>query len=180
MTTPVIVPIFGPAGQPFTIDGLNDAIAALVATINALAAEPLLQLGVTPGNLSGYLPITGGSLFGQLTAPSVLIGPVAGPQYAALTVNDLASTGAPGVVKKAVANADAVASTVTVAAVNAPAGGAGTAAGAWDTAANRDLAIALINELKADVTTLTTDLNAAITRFNALQATLRTAAVLST
>lgn len=180
MATPVIVLTFGPNGQPFSIDGMNDNFAAIVAAINALAAEPLLQLGVTPGNLSGYMPITGGSFQGQITAPSVLIGPVAGPQYAGLTVNDLASTGAPGVVKKALANVDATASAVAVAAVNAPAGGAGTAAGAWDTAGNRDLAIALINELKGDVTQLTTDINAAITRLNALHATLRTAGVLST
>jgi len=33
----------------------------------------------------------------------------------------------------------------------APAGGTGTTAGAWDTAANRDLAIAAINETKAQV-----------------------------
>lgn len=157
MTTPVIVLTFGPNGQPFSLEAINDNFAALVAAINALAAEPLLQLGVTPGNLSGYLPITGGSLQGQITAPSVLIGPVAGPQYPALTTNDAATTGGRGAVKQAVANAD-VAGAV-------PAGGTGTAAGGWDNATNRDIAIATITELK--------------TRINALQAALRTAGVLA-
>lgn len=189
MTTPVIVLTFGPNGQPFSLDGMNDNNAAIVAAINALAAEPLLQLGVTPGNLSGYLPITGGSLLGQITAPSVLVGPVGGPQFAALTVNDAATEGANGVVKKAAANTDAVASTVAVAAVNAttsPAGGTGAAAGGWDTAVNRDLAItavnqtsALANELKTDLATLVTNFNSLVTQFNAVQAKMRTAGQLT-
>lgn len=48
--------------------------------------------------------------------------------------------------------------TVTVAA--APAGGTGTAAGGWDTAGNRDLAITTINNLKARVDQLETALKA--------------------
>jgi hypothetical protein len=48
--------------------------------------------------------------------------------------------------------------TATVAA--APAGGTGTAAGAWDTSGNRDLAIATINNLKTRVDQLETKLQA--------------------
>jgi hypothetical protein len=48
--------------------------------------------------------------------------------------------------------------TATVAA--APAGGTGTAAGGWDTAANRDLAIATINNLKTRLDQLETALKA--------------------
>ena len=48
--------------------------------------------------------------------------------------------------------------TATVAA--APAGGTGTAAGAWDTAGNRDLAIATINNLKTRVDQLESKLQA--------------------
>lgn len=71
-------------------------------------------------------------------------------------------------------------STVIVAALPAvaPAGGTGAAAGAWDTAANRDAAIATINGLRtmnaelqldhdallADVTALTAKVNAIIDR----------------
>ena len=40
---------------------------------------------------------------------------------------------------------------LTVVTANAPAGGVGTAAGGWDTAVNRDTAIALINNLKVRV-----------------------------
>lgn len=42
----------------------------------------------------------------------------------------------------------------------APAGGTGTAAGGWDTAANRDAAIAQINNLRTRVTQLETALKA--------------------
>jgi len=190
MSAPVIILTFAaPGGQPFELSALDANFAALVAAINALAAEPLLQLGVTPGVAAGFMPVTGGAFVGQITAPSMLIGPVAGPQVDVLTRNDIATTGLAGVVKKALANVDAVASAVAVAAVNAvnaPAGGVGTAAGGWDTAANRDAAIAVINslvtlanELKADVTTLTADTNAAVAKLNSLQAVLRTAAVLT-
>ena len=41
--------------------------------------------------------------------------------------------------------------TLTATSSAAPAGGTGTAAGGWDTAANRDAAIATINNLKTRV-----------------------------
>lgn len=41
----------------------------------------------------------------------------------------------------------------------APAGGVGAAAGAYDTAANRDLAIASINAARADIAALRTTVN---------------------
>ena len=190
MAAPVIILTFAaPGAQPFQLSLLDANFAALVAAINALAAEPLLQLGVTPGVAAGFMPVTGGAFVGQITAPSMLIGPVEGPQVDVLTRADLATTGLAGVVKKAIANVDAVASAVATLAVNAtaaPAGGVGTAAGGWDTAANRDAAIAVINslvtlanELKADLTTLIVDHNAVVTRLNGLQAALRTALVLT-
>lgn len=42
----------------------------------------------------------------------------------------------------------------------APAGGTGTVAGAWDTAANRDAAIAALNNLRTRVTEIETALKA--------------------
>lgn len=51
-------------------------------------------------------------------------------------------------------------SALTTTIANAPAGGTGTVAGAWDTAANRDLAIATINNLKARVDQMETALKA--------------------
>lgn len=54
----------------------------------------------------------------------------------------------------------------------APAGGVGAAAGAWDTAANRDAAIATINGLRTAVSDLKNE-------YNSLLAKLRTAGLLS-
>jgi hypothetical protein len=53
-----------------------------------------------------------------------------------------------------------VADAVAITAVTFPAGGVGTAAGGWDTAVNRDLAIARFNALLADVTALRVTVNA--------------------
>ena len=123
-----------------------------------------------------YMPRAGGAFTGGISAPSVSIN---GKTPA--TTDQLPATAA--------ASADAAASAVAVAAADAaaaPAGGTGAAAGAWDTAANRDLAIdainatvTLANELKADVNTLVANLNAVVTSLNDLKAKLRTAGVLS-
>jgi len=56
------------------------------------------------------------------------------------------------------ANFKPTALTATVA--GAPSGGTGTAAGGWDTAGNRDTAIATINNLKARVDQMETALKA--------------------
>ncbi len=104
MSVPVIVLTFaGPGGQPLSLANLDANFAAIVAAINGLAAEPLLQLGVTPGVYSGYMPVTGGNFQGQITAPSILVGPVGGTQYAVVTTNDAATEATRGVVKKAAA-----------------------------------------------------------------------------
>lgn len=78
------------------------------------------------------------------------------------------STSQAGPVLKAAARAD----DATAIPAAAPAGGTGAAAGGWDTAANRDAAIATINGLRTNVT----NLQAA---FNDLLAKLRTAGLLS-
>lgn len=49
----------------------------------------------------------------------------------------------------------------------APAGGVGAAAGGWDTAANRDLAIVTINGLRTLVTELQTQHNDLLTKLRA-------------
>jgi len=71
-------------------------------------------------------------------------------------------------------------------AVALPAGGTGTAAGGWDTAVNRDLAIARFAALLADVAAIRTSNNALVTdvaairtKLNNLLAKLRTAGVLT-
>ena len=107
MSGPVIVLTYaGPGGQPFSLGSLDANFAALVSAINGLAAEPLLQLGVSPGVFSGYLPISGGALYGSLSAPSILVGPVGGPFADVITKNDAATTALKGIVKMALAVAD--------------------------------------------------------------------------
>ncbi len=93
--------------EPFTLVKLNANFANMAAAVNALAADQMLQVGGAPGGPGTWVPVTGGQFYGQIGAPSVLIGPVGGTQYSALTTGDLATTAAVGVVKKAAASADA-------------------------------------------------------------------------
>jgi len=65
----------------------------------------------------------------------------------------------------------AVADAAAATAVAFPAGGTGTAAGGWDTASNRNLAITRFTALLADVADLRAQLNAALAK-------LRTAGIL--
>lgn len=73
-----------------------------------------------------------------------------------------------GVVKKATVQTAVTAATITA----APAGGTGATGGAYDTAANRDTAIAAINSLITEVAELTTVVNGILTK-------LKTAGVMS-
>lgn len=72
-----------------------------------------------------------------------------------------------------VAQPAATADVAAITSLAAPAGGTGAAAGGWDTAGNRDLAITTINAIR-------TDLAAVRTQLNALLATLRTAGGIAT
>lgn len=106
MGTPVILDEFNITNQ-FSLPKLNSNFQKLVGTINSLAAETLVQLGTSPGGDPSYMPITGGSFYGQITAPSMLVGPVSGgTQYPVVTTNDAATSGTPGAVKQAAAVAD--------------------------------------------------------------------------
>lgn len=88
--------------------------------------------------------------------------------------DDLATTGTAGLVKEAVASADASSSAVSVAAADV------AAAGAAYSQAHTNTIVTLVNETKADVNTLVTDVNAIVTSLNDLKARLRTAGTLST
>lgn len=79
-----------------------------------------------------------------------------------------ATTTVAGTVLKAAARTDHA----TAIPAAAPAGGTGAAAGGWDTAVNRDAAIATINGLRTAVTDLQT-------QYNDLLAKLRSAGVLA-
>jgi len=106
MSGPVSVPRFGPDGLPFNLDNLNAALQAIIGAVNSLSAEPLLQLTPAPGNSGAYLPITGGALQGELSAPSIVVGPAAGEKYAVVTKNDKATPAAEGIVLACQALAD--------------------------------------------------------------------------
>lgn len=80
-----------------------------------------------------------------------------------------ATTATKGVVKQAVAVADITESVIT----DAPAGGTGTADGGWDTAENRDIAIAAINAAIDSIQALELKVNDLLVK-------LRTAGVLDT
>ncbi len=54
------------------------------------------------------------------------------------------------------------------AAADAPAGGTGATAGAWDTAGHRDSAITTINQLRADVIALQATVNSLVTKLKAI------------
>lgn len=80
------------------------------------------------------------------------------------TVNPgVATTTSSGLVLKAATVANAAAALPAA----APAGGVGAAAGGWDTAANRDAAIATINGLRTAVSELQTQLNSVISSMRA-------------
>lgn len=106
MSTPVVVNKFDEA-TPFTLQRLNDNFAAVVAAMNALALDTLLQFGATAGGSPTYMPVTGGSFLGAIDAPSMQIGPSTGPK------NDVVHTGAAatGAVRGAVYQAAASANT---------------------------------------------------------------------
>lgn len=87
--------------NPLNTDGVNENFQALVAAINALGGSNLLQLGVVTDDSPQYMPKTGGTFIGQITAPSIMIG--ASP---AVSRADLATTVVAGVVKQAAILAD--------------------------------------------------------------------------
>ena len=107
MTATVIFQ-FGDA-EPFTLVKLNANFANMAAAGNALSADQMLQVGAAPGGAGTWVPVTGGQFYGQIGAPSILIGPVGGTTYPAVSTGDLATTSAVGVVKKAAASADTAA-----------------------------------------------------------------------
>lgn len=93
--------------NPLTREKINENFQALIALVNTLAGEEIVQFTNAAGNDgSQYVPKTGGAFFGQITAPSILIGPTSGTKYNAVTTNDMAATGQAGVVKQAAALAD--------------------------------------------------------------------------
>lgn len=92
--------------EPFTLVKLNANFENIVAAINALAADQMLQLGAVPGGAGNYVPVSGGQFYGQVGVPSLLIGPPTGPAYLAVSMGDQATTTSFGVVRQAAASAN--------------------------------------------------------------------------
>lgn len=105
MTTPVIL-LKLIEGDPANLDNLNANFETLSAVINAMAEDTLLQFGAVPGAIDGYMPLIGGNFIGQISAPSILVGPAAGTKYPVVTTDDTATTGTAGLVEMAAAVAD--------------------------------------------------------------------------
>lgn len=104
MTTPVLLYEFS-ATEPFTLDKLNVNFQGLASVVNALAAEQVAQFGSASPSAQ-YLGIGGGTLLGQLAAPSILVGPDGGTKYAVVTTNNAATPATRGAVLQAAAVAD--------------------------------------------------------------------------
>lgn len=104
MTTPVLLYEFS-ATEPFTIDKLNVNFQGVASTLNALAAEQVLQFGSASPSAQ-YLGIGGGTLLGQLAAPAILVGPDGGTKYPVVTTNDAATEATRGALLQAAAVAD--------------------------------------------------------------------------
>ena len=111
----------------------------------------------------------------------------AGAAREAAAIGELGTLGA-AIPTAAQADTAALTATAIAAAVPAaaPAGGTGATAGAYDTAANRDLAITTINDLRThaiemdlDYEALLVDVAAIRTTLNALLAKLRTAGIVT-
>lgn len=105
MSTPVILQRFDDE-TPFDLTKLNGNFAAIVAAVNSLALDTLLQFGATPGAEPGYMPVTGGNFLGGIAAPSMQVGPASGTKYDVVTTNTPATQAVRGAVKQAAASAD--------------------------------------------------------------------------
>lgn len=110
---PLIIPEFDENENPFTVDKLNDILKGFAGAINSLAGETVVQFSPTnPGDGTGYAQLAGATFLGQISAPSILIGPAAGPKYDVVSKNDKAGAADYGVVKQA-ANVAALAQAIT-------------------------------------------------------------------
>lgn len=100
MAAPVLLVKYG-VDVPFTLAELNANFEKLAASINSLAAEPLIQFSAVPGVPSGAMPQTGGAFSGAISAPSMQVGPSGGPFALVVDQNLAATQAARGAVKQA-------------------------------------------------------------------------------
>lgn len=84
--------------NPLDYDKLNANMQAIVAAINLLAGDDVLQLGVVVDDSPQYMPKAGGTFLGQVAAPSMLV-----DSSPVVTQATVATAGARGSVKQAAA-----------------------------------------------------------------------------
>lgn len=84
--------------NPFELDKLNQNFQALIAAVNALAGDDVLSLGVVTDDSPQYMPKTGGTFLGHVTAPSLEVGGAA-----VVTTASAASSATRGAVLRALA-----------------------------------------------------------------------------
>jgi len=87
--------------NPFSIDKVNANFAAIAAVVNSALGDTQLQFGSTPNANPEFLSIMGGTLLGQLTAPSLLIGTMKETKYPVVTTKDKAKIDKVGLIKQA-------------------------------------------------------------------------------
>lgn len=110
---PLVIAEFDENENPFSVEKLNDILKALAGTINSLAGETLVQFSPTnPDDGTGYAQLAGATFLGQISAPSILIGPADGQKYDAVSMNDQATPAKLGIVKQA-ANVAQLAQAIT-------------------------------------------------------------------
>ena len=92
--------------EPMTLDKMNSNFASVIGALNSLAGSQLLQLGPAAGGDGTVVPVSGGAFLGQVSFPSVMIGPTGGTMYLAVTMGDIATPTDLGVAKQCAVSAD--------------------------------------------------------------------------
>ncbi|MEJ1355741.1 MAG: hypothetical protein RPU39_13770 [Candidatus Sedimenticola sp. (ex Thyasira tokunagai)] len=83
MTLPIIMQEFSEEVPP-DYATLNANFRVLVATINSLVGATVIQFGAPNGDQT-FVPAAGGRFAGQVSAPSILVGPEEGPLKPVIT-----------------------------------------------------------------------------------------------
>jgi hypothetical protein len=166
------------SGKPSLFDG---AYASLTGkpTLGTLASQSGTFSGTSSGtntgdqDLSALAPKNAPTFTGNITynAGVIVTDTATGLQIASGATQKLGFWGATPVARPSAYTQTYATASKTHAAVTqlaAPAGGTGAAAGAWSTAANRDLAIASINAARTDIANLKNLVNAVIDDLQAM------------
>lgn len=155
-----------PIVQPANTTDLGTVLSNLGLRASG-TAYPITTSGAV--HFTGGVTIDTGNL--TITDKDIVLGTTTGTKIGTATTQKLGFFNATPIVQGAAFTQTYATASHTHAAVTqlaAPAGGTGTAAGGWDTAANRNLAIASINAARTDIANVKQVLNALIDDLQAL------------